>query len=95
MRITKVNNNILKISNNGNIQYLACRDVDKLRKDKDYFNSVIRRHLQEIKAKYILMASKSFYEYIFLLYNDREKFIKACCEPLSLRLNRDDLLKIE
>jgi len=95
MRITKVNNNILKITDKDNIQYLVCRDVDKLREDRSYFNSVIRRHLQEIKAKYILMASKSFYEYVFLLYDDREKFIKACCEPSSLRLNRDDLLKIE
>jgi len=95
MRVTKVTNNILRISNNGNIQYLVCRDVDKIREDRDYFNSIIRRHLKEIKAKYILMSSKSFYEYVFLLFEDREKFVDACGGQFSLRLNKQDLIKIK
>jgi len=95
MRITKVTDNILKISNDGNTQYLACKSVDNIRKDKDLFNSVIRRHLQDIKATYILMASKSFYDYVFILYEDKEKFINGCCGSMSLRLDKNDLIKIK
>lgn len=91
MRITKATNNILRININSNIQYLVCKDVDYIRQDKVYFNSVIKKELLEIKQKYILMASKSTYQYTFIGYNDKEAFINACCEPMSLNLNKDDL----
>ncbi|MBM7836312.1 hypothetical protein [Clostridium sardiniense] len=96
MRLIKKSNHLLTTNfNNKAINIVTQEEVDKLRKDKMYYDTFIRRPIEEYlennkKIEYIVIAGK-YIKHTYFLLDDSEKFLHILKE---LRIDNDEVLNI-